>query len=340
MRRWVWTGALGLAVLALLSTEQGAAHFGVPFNEPDKWYLRSFEPFPFYCEGDRLDPVNLVFYNGATTERTSAELVHHLPYFDTTHSGAVKCMYDHGQWEVADFDRKSDRDQDGYWKHIRSREGADSDDALFDTYSLGAAHRDQDVSTILCPEWHVSVRYNQTRDEIWAATTGTEAGHSGWKGWVGNTDEVVQTYWTGLCQFTAQPSDGYVAFSDLGRLDLTAMMIYGPAPVKISDSIGRYAWMIGRAENPGVNNQNAEISLSVTGKPSGCSQVQTLMIPGYEQFSLPALQYKWVLYRLRYECHTPAQRGVYTLSSKLCIREASHDFDYECVTTTRSLIVD
>jgi hypothetical protein len=89
-----------VAVLALLTVaEKGAAHFGVPFNEPDKWYLRDERPTEVCDASAQEDPIHLVFYGGATKERTDQEIIWHMPAFDTSHSGGDKCFYDHGDWK-------------------------------------------------------------------------------------------------------------------------------------------------------------------------------------------------------------------------------------------------
>ena len=81
--------------------------------------------------------------------------------------------------------------------------------------------------------------------------------------------------------------------------------------------------------------------VSVTGHPSGCSQsgLEQPILPGSPQFWLSPGEVKWVLYRARYECHSPAPRGVYYLAVDFCVREASQSIDQHCRGYTRQLIV-
>jgi hypothetical protein len=135
------------------------------------------------------------------------------------------------------------------------------------------------------------------------------------------------------------PSDGYVAFSELGEMDVKYALLFGPAPADLSSSQGKYMWVIAEIENLSSLDQEAQIGLEVTGVPGGCFQHQQIILPGDETPWMESGQSRFVLYRERYECHTPASSGVYPLEVEFCIREVHHDFDYDCVEHTRALII-
>jgi len=120
---------------------------------------------------------------------------------------------------------------------------------------------------------------------------------------------------------------------------VTSLFLFGPSPSTLSDEQGRYMWAIGTVYNPETVAQEVRIRADATGHPSGCSQLEQLVLPGEEQFWLSAGEEKWVLYRFRYESHSPAPRGVYSMPVQLCVRYAGQDFDAHCRSHIRQLIV-
>jgi hypothetical protein len=102
---------------------------------------------------------------------------------------------------------------------------------------------------------------------------------------------------------------------------------FGPAPANISDATGRYMWAICEIGNPQAYTETATISMDVTGTPAGCTQAEQLILPGQETFYLAAHEQKWVLYRMRYECHDPAVPAVYNLDVKFCASAEAIPFD-------------
>ena len=109
------------------------------------------------------------------------------------------------------------------------------------------------------------------------------------------------------------------------NLALKYCMKFGPAPANLSDTQGRYMWTICEIGNPGQADQTVKISLDVTGAPAapGCTQVQQLILPGQDTFVLTGFEQKWVLYRDRYECHSPAIAAIYPLNVKFCVEFAT-----------------
>jgi len=95
--------------------------------------------------------------------------------------------------------------------------------------------------------------------------------------------------------------------------------------------------MIGKVENASDVTRQANVDLQVSGLPDGCRLNQQLIIPGSPSFQLLAGEAKWVLYRVRYECHSPADAGAYELSADFCAVEEG-EAPSDCRTTTRSVI--
>jgi hypothetical protein len=77
-------------------------------------------------------------------------------------------------------------------------------------------------------------------------------------------------------------------------------------------------WAICEIGNPQGYTEGVTISMAVTGTPNGCTQAKQLILPGQETFLLASHEQKWVLYRMRYECHDPATPAVYNLNVKFC----------------------
>jgi hypothetical protein len=102
---------------------------------------------------------------------------------------------------------------------------------------------------------------------------------------------------------------------------------FGPAPANLSDTTGRYMWAICEIGNPQPYLETATISMDVTGAPAGCTQIEQLILPGQETFYLNPGEQKWVLYRMRYECHDPATPDVYNLNVEFCADAQPQPYD-------------
>jgi len=98
------------------------------------------------------------------------------------------------------------------------------------------------------------------------------------------------------------------------------IMVFGPAPINISDNTGRYMWIIGEIGNLTDHDDTVVLTLTITPPvPAGCDQDIQQILPGRSEFILLADEQKWVLFRVRYECHDPALPGIYPLNVELCI---------------------
>ena len=91
-------------------------------------------------------------------------------------------------------------------------------------------------------------------------------------------------------------------------------LIVGPAAVNLSDTNGRYMWVICEIGN--VSNDPEPVTITdpanlVTGAlPAGCTRTTDLILPGQTSFMLGAHEQKIVVYRVRFECHAPATAQV------------------------------
>jgi hypothetical protein len=102
-----------------------------------------------------------------------------------------------------------------------------------------------------------------------------------------------------------------------------SLMIFGPAPINISDTMGRYMWAIAEIGNLSPSTETVELTMTIDPDGiDGCVEdplEPQLILPGHNPFLLMPLEQKWVLYRTRLECHDPAMPGIYPLEIELCI---------------------
>jgi len=98
---------------------------------------------------------------------------------------------------------------------------------------------------------------------------------------------------------------------------------FGPAPVNLSDNGGAYMWVLCEIGNFSNSNANVTItdpaSLVTATLPTGCTKATVLLIPGRTDFVLLAGEQKFVLYRTRFECHSPATQQTLPISVTVSI---------------------
>ncbi|MEX1193649.1 MAG: hypothetical protein WD904_09990 [Dehalococcoidia bacterium] len=98
--------------------------------------------------------------------------------------------------------------------------------------------------------------------------------------------------------------------------------VLGPAAINLSDDNGRYAWVIGEMGNISDDVQQVSISISITyspALPAGCEADVDLILPGQDTFLMLANEQKFQVFRVRFECHAPAEQQVLTLTITKCI---------------------
>lgn len=99
-----------------------------------------------------------------------------------------------------------------------------------------------------------------------------------------------------------------VPFHDVG---VKYVILVGPAAVNLSDSNGRYMWVIAEIGNFSTHTELVHINLSISpAVPAGCTRTASLILPGQVQFTLlgspTSGEQKILVWRVRYECHSPA----------------------------------
>jgi hypothetical protein len=153
-------------------------------------------------------------------------------------------------------------------------------------------------------------------------------------------------------QDTDDDGDGDVC-DDTPDHDVTvkSLMIFGPAPVNVGDTMGRYMWAI--AEIGNLRDHVETVELEMTIDPDGIAGCvdnpldPQLILPGHNPFLLMPLEQKWVLYRTRIECPSAAP-GIYPLDIELCIDHLEHDPpsgddtypDNDCQSRTKSVLIE
>jgi len=124
-----------------------------------------------------------------------------------------------------------------------------------------------------------------------------------------------------------------------------SLLLFGPAPVNLGDTTGRYIWAIGEIGNLRDHVETVDLRLNIVGNP-GCNEDIQSILPGRNPFTLMDLEQKWVLVRTRYECHSPSP-GIYPLTITLVIDHVAHpdggDDTYpgnDSQTRTKSLLLE
>jgi hypothetical protein len=126
----------------------------------------------------------------------------------------------------------------------------------------------------------------------------------------------------------------------------------GPAAVNLSDTNGRYMWVICEIGNVTSEPEPVTITSAATlvsgALPAGCTSTTGLILPGQTSFTLGAHEQKDIVYRVRYECHAPATGTVINQTVAFTVthvNDAGTAADVETIlsdntqTTTRQVII-
>jgi len=140
--------------------------------------------------------------------------------------------------------------------------------------------------------------------------------------------------------------------TDFHDVTVKSLVLFGPAPLNLSDTTGRYMWAIGEIGNLSDHAETVELDLTIDPPAiAGCIDnpfAPALILPGHNPFTMTVSEQKWVLYRTRFECHAPdAAPGIYPLDITLCIDHVAHpdggddlNTANDCQTRIRSLLIE
>ena len=104
------------------------------------------------------------------------------------------------------------------------------------------------------------------------------------------------------------------------------IILVGPAAVNLSDTNGRYMWVIAEVGNNSNHAELVTVSMSIAEPvPAGCTRAEVMILPGQTQFVMAAGEQKFIVWRVRYECHSPATAQVLTQTVTVSI--AHNDID-------------
>jgi hypothetical protein len=125
---------------------------------------------------------------------------------------------------------------------------------------------------------------------------------------------------------------------------------FGPAPINLSDNGGSYMWVLCEIGNFSGHDDNVVITsaanLLTWTPPAGCTATTSLLIPGRVDFVLLEDEQKFVLYRTKFQCHSPATEQVLSISVTVSIDHVQQPPDgddsnaaNDSVTLTQNVIV-
>lgn len=87
---------------------------------------------------------------------------------------------------------------------------------------------------------------------------------------------------------------------------VTSVETYGPSAVNLSDTNGRYMWVMAYFANESDHTEMVNLALEIPeAVPEGCERHQDLIIPGQPSQVIAAGDEKYMIWRVRYECHAP-----------------------------------
>lgn len=115
---------------------------------------------------------------------------------------------------------------------------------------------------------------------------------------------------------------------------ISCEVLLGPAAVNLSDTNGRYGWHVCEISNNDSHDQRVTVSVTLSNPPGDCDQDDVQILPGQSTFVMLGNETKYVVERIRLECHAPGQEPpgtvdpqVYDLSVEKCIDSEKVDSD-------------
>ncbi len=117
---------------------------------------------------------------------------------------------------------------------------------------------------------------------------------------------------------------------------------FGPAPINLSDNGGAYMWVLCEIGNFSGHDDSVVItgasSILTATLPSGCTASTVLLIPGRTDFVLLNGEQKFVLYRTKFECHSPATQQVLPITVTVSIDHVQAPPDGDDLNTSNNSV--
>jgi hypothetical protein len=124
-------------------------------------------------------------------------------------------------------------------------------------------------------------------------------------------------------------------------------VILGPAAVNLSDNNGRFGWVICLASNNEPYDARVTVDITISAPPEGCAQTNVRFLLPQETFILLGNQQRYLVERIRLECHAPANPQVYDLSIEKCLAHealndagSDHDLNNNCDDLLKPVVID
>jgi hypothetical protein len=136
------------------------------------------------------------------------------------------------------------------------------------------------------------------------------------------------------------------------------VLTIGPAAINLSDTVGRYMWIVAEVGNHSMPlvPETVTVSMNIAqGVPADCTRTPTdgpdplssigeesMVLPGQSTFVMAGGEQKFLVWRLRYECHSPATPQTFpqtvTVSIAL-VGPVDGDLSNNTQTTTKDVII-
>lgn len=137
--------------------------------------------------------------------------------------------------------------------------------------------------------------------------------------------------------FAADNIDNNKAYAGTGTVEVKSVMVFGPAPITVGDSMGRYMWVIAEIKNNIGEEQEVTLRLNAHDAPLGCDEWKQLILPGRNPITMVPYESRWTLWRIRYECQAPSYPGIFPLDVVYCV---SGTPTIDCKSRTKSLLLE
>jgi hypothetical protein len=136
----------------------------------------------------------------------------------------------------------------------------------------------------------------------------------------------------GLARRPAAADDGT---HDLGVSELS---VSGPGAVNLSDTNGRYMWVTAKVTNHSAHDETISVAMTIAEPmPAGCAREARIIVPAQTSMIMYAGETKSMVWRVRYECHSPATNSVVPQTVTVRVTHQPDGIDTQPSNNTASL---